>query len=1108
MEINIEEDKNELELTYPYEEVDPLNPLPPAFEYEPDDEIEVENSIEHEDETVPASIHEVGESPAAPFLREDSDSLLPGLMRRGINSFFCQMASILIRLYGREMAHVLVEKKRKAKDKFYGKLILELGNEVRSSVDQGTAAMEKLVEKLGNTKEKVECKKLKKQERPNKAINVLIEDEKSPMSESRGSPLDLIMPLESALMTQAAIRRMIKDSVDAAIAAERARQANVRNDASGFGPARVVELRRWFEKTESVFEISECVEGMKVKFSIATLEGPALTWWKTKVKEYDVVAYTQRFNELGLMRPRMVEPENRKLEMQAFWKEISKIRRAFKVEIVGVRAIIGITLVILCRIAKSKEKSAATGVNAQPIWTCYDCGEQGHTRNRCPMKVKQEEVGKSRPNVVTGTFLLNNRYAFVLFDSGSDRSFVDTRFSSMLDIDLIKIGASYEVKLANGRISNTNTILRGCTLNLVNHIFEINLMPIKLGMFDVIIGMDWLVKHDVVIVCGEKVVRIPYLSEMLIVESDKGVSRMKVILCIKALPEAAPVACASYRLAPSEMKDLSVQLQELLEKGFICLSLLLRGAPVLFVKKKDGSFRMCIDYHELNKLTVKNRYPLLRIDDLFNQLQDLVQFLGHVIDCSGVHVDPAKIKAIKSLAAPMSPAEERAMKKKYVRKENLGRLIKPIFKFCPDETRCFGNHVWFPRFGGLRNLVMHESHKSKYSIHPGSDKMYQDLKSLYLWENMKADIATYVSKCLTCAKVKAKHHKPTRLLKQHEILVWKWEKITMDFVSGFLRTPSGRQKSYADKRLKSLEFKVGDMVLLKVSSWNGVVHFGKRRKLSPRYIRPFKILARVGPVTYTLELPEKLKGIHSTFHVSNLKKCLAKDDVVVRIDEIQLNDKLHMIVELVEVVDREVKQLKQSRIPIVKVTKAEGNDDVAVSCVPDIMFDVCACVRFQVTPKVSHLHAMKRIFRYLKSQSKLGLWYPKDSPFDLEAYTHSDYAGASLDRKSTTGDCQFLRSRLISWQCKKQTIVANTTTNAEYVATSNCRGQVLWIQNQMLDYGYNFMNTKIFIDNERTICIVKNLVFYSKTKHIEIRHHFIKDSNEKKLIQMIKIHTD
>ncbi|GJW04583.1 hypothetical protein Tco_1563439 [Tanacetum coccineum] len=148
------------------------------------------------------------------------------------------------------------------------------------------------------------------------------------------------------------------------------------------------------------------------------------------------------------------------------------------------------------------------------------------------------------------------------------------------------------------------------------------------------------------------------------------------------------------------------------------------------------------------------------------------------------------------------------------------------------------------------------------------------------------------------------------------------------------------------------------------------------------------------------------------------------------------------------------------------------------------------------------------MLRYLKGQPKLGLWYPKDLPIDLVAYTDSDYAGASLDRKSTTRGCQFLGCRLISWQCKKQNVVSNSTTEAEYIASSNCCGQVLWIQNQLLDYGYNFMQTKIHIDNESTICIVKNHVFHSKTKHIEIRHHFIRDSNEKKLIQMIKIHTD
>nr|GEW65257.1 hypothetical protein [Tanacetum cinerariifolium] len=234
MEVDIEGDENKPKLTYPYENVDPLNPSPPTSKSKPEDAIEVENPIKYEDETAPASIHEVGELSTAPFLCEDSDGLLPSLMRRDINSLFGRMSSLSRQQCGREMAHALVKKKGKAKDKYYGKLILDLGNEVRSIVEQGTGAMEKLVEKLGNTEDKVECKKIKKEleevrfsniflrmqnerverdlywtrvrahefyqemirrgfmfeERPNEAINVSIEDEKSPSSEWRGSPHD------------------------------------------------------------------------------------------------------------------------------------------------------------------------------------------------------------------------------------------------------------------------------------------------------------------------------------------------------------------------------------------------------------------------------------------------------------------------------------------------------------------------------------------------------------------------------------------------------------------------------------------------------------------------------------------------------------------------------------------------------------------------------------------------------------------------------------------------------------------------------------------------------------------------------------------------------
>ncbi|GJQ93712.1 putative reverse transcriptase domain-containing protein [Tanacetum coccineum] len=228
-------------------------------------------------------------------------------------------------------------------------------------------------------------------------------------------------------------------------------------------------------------------------------------------------------------------------------------------------------------------------------------------RNRFPKKVKQEEVGEVHgrayafkdtepkgPNVVTGTFLLNNRYASVLFDSGSDRSFVNTRFSSLLDIKPIKIEDSYEVELADGRIVSTNTVLKGCTLSLVSHIFEIDLMPIELGTFDVIIGMDWFVKHDAVI--EKRMEDVPVIRDFpeVFPEELPGLPPpRKVEFRIDLVPGAAPVACAPYRLAPSVMKELSVQLQELLEKGFIHPSSSSWGTPVLFVKKKDESFRMC-----------------------------------------------------------------------------------------------------------------------------------------------------------------------------------------------------------------------------------------------------------------------------------------------------------------------------------------------------------------------------------------------------------------------------------------------------------------------------------------------------------------------------------
>ncbi|GJW49538.1 putative reverse transcriptase domain-containing protein [Tanacetum coccineum] len=665
--------------------------------------------------------------------------------------------------------------------------------------------------------------------------------------------------------------------------------------------------------------------------------------------------------------------------------------------------------------ANTANNQRGTGAGQKP--TCYKCGAQGHFKRDCPKlknnnrsnqggngnapaKVYAVDRAGTNPdsNVVTGTFLLNNHYDSILFDTGADRSFVSTTFSSQINITPTALDHYYDVELADGRIIGLNTILRGCTLNILNHQFNIDLIPIELSSFDAIIGMDWLAKYQAIIVCAEKIVRIPWGNETLIVHGD-GSNRdlsglpltRPVEFQIDLIPGAAPVARAPYRLAPFEMKELSEQLKELSDKGFIRRSSSPWGSLVLFVKKKDGSFQMCIDDQELNKLTV--------------------QFLGHVIDSQGIHVDPAKIESIKDWESPKTPTEIRqflglagyyrrfikgfskiaksmtkltqkgvkfdwgdkqeaafqllkqklcsapilalpegsedfvvycdashkglgavlmqrekvisyASRQLKIHEKNytthdleLGSVVfslklwrhylygtkctvftdhkslqhilnqkelnmrqhrwlellndydceicyhprkanvvadalsrkersKPLRvralvmtigldlpkqilnaqtearkleniknkdvvgmllenskdrekfrteKLEPraDGTLCFNGSSWLPCYGELRTVIMHESHKSKYSIHLGSDKRYQYMKKLYWWPNMKADIATYVSKCLTCAKVKAEHQRPSGLLAQPDIPQWKWDNITMDFVTKLLKSSQG-----------------------------------------------------------------------------------------------------------------------------------------------------------------------------------------------------------------------------------------------------------------------------------------------------------------------------
>ncbi|GKB03246.1 putative reverse transcriptase domain-containing protein [Tanacetum coccineum] len=239
------------------------------------------------------------------------------------------------------------------------------------------------------------------------------------------------------------------------------------------------------------------------------------------------------------------------------------------------------------------------------------------------------------------------------------------------------------------------------------------------------------------------------------------------------------------------------------------------------------------------------------------------------------------------------------------------------------ESLYFMDRIWVPLIGDVRTIIMDEAHKSKYSVHPGADKMYYDLRDMYWWPGMKRDIATYVSKCLTCSKVKAGHQRPSGLLQQPKIPEWKWDKITMDFITKFprkekLKAARDRQKSYVDNRRKPLEFEVGDRVMLKVSPWKGVIRFGKKGKLASRYVGPFEILERIGLVAYRLRLPEQLSGVHDTFHVSNLKKCLADASFHMPLGKIKVDKTLRFVEEPVEIIDREVKSLKHSKISVRK----------------------------------------------------------------------------------------------------------------------------------------------------------------------------------------------
>ncbi|GKB89230.1 putative reverse transcriptase domain-containing protein [Tanacetum coccineum] len=642
-------------------------------------------------------------------------------------------------------------------------------------------------------------------------------------------------------------------------------------------------------------------------------------------------------------------------------------------------------------------------------------------------------------------------------------------------------------------------------------------MPVELGSFDAIIDMDWLVKYQAIIVCAEKIVLFPKDFPGLPLTQQV---KFQIDFVPGAVPGAAPQKLCSAPILP---------LPEGSEDFIIYCDASIKGLGVVLMQREkviaDASRQLKIQEknymtHDLELGAVVFslklwRHYLYETNDYDCKIRNYPGKANVLTDALSrkERKPPLRVRALVmtiglNLPKQILDAQTEARKPENIKNEDVGGMLVEnskdpeklrTEKLEPraDGTLCLNGRSWLPCYGDLRTVIMHESHKSKYSIHPGSEKMYQDMKKLYWWPNMKANIATYVSKCLTCAKVKAEHQRPSGLLVQPDIPQWKWDNITMDFVTKLPKSSQGydtiwvivdrltksaifvpmretdpmdklarmylkevvtrhgiplsiicdrdprfasnfwrslqnalgtsldmstayhpqtdgqsertiqtledmlracaidfgkgwvnhlplvefsynnsyhasikatpfealygqkcrspicwaevrevqltgpeivqettekivqikqimqaardRQKSYADLKRKPMEFQVGDKVMLKVLPWKGVVCFGKWGKLNPRYVGPFKVLEKVRSIAYKLELPQELSRVHNTFHVSNLKKCHADEPLAVPLDGLHFDDKLQFVKEPVEIMDREVKRLKQSRIPIVKV---------------------------------------------------------------------------------------------------------------------------------------------------------------------------------------------